>query len=368
MTGRPDPGPEPAAGGIAARLPALAAPTYRTFLLAAFVGNIGAWMGTTAQGWLVLGLTDSPAALGVASAAGAAPVLVLSLLAGVLADRIDRRLIMVGTQAAGALFAAVLATLTMTGVVAYWQVIVLAILAGSATALAMPTFQAIVSTLVPNGAIGNAVALNAAQFNLSRVLGPVAAGLAIAAGGQALPFWVNAVTLATVAVVLWRLPLATASAAATRAESSMWSNLVDGLRYVRADPTVLVLLVLAAVPGLFMLNYLPMLPVYARDILDIGAGGLGLLTASIGVGALTGALGRRDPAPGRGQRAVGRDRSGGRVGRAHHVRAVDLAAPVDARPGRARAVPRSPTTRRRTRSCRCSSRPGFAGGSCRCTS
>ena len=300
MTGTPDLAPEPTAGGVAARLPALAAPTFRTFLLAAFIGNIGAWMGTTAQGWLVLGLTDSPAALGVTSAAGSAPVLFLSLLAGVLADRIDRRLIMVGTQAAGALFAAVLATLTMSGTVEYWHVLVLAVLAGSATALAMPTFQAIVSTLVPNGAIGNAVALNSAQFNLSRILGPVAAGVAIAAGGQSLAFWVNAIALSLVALVLWRLPLATASAAATRAEASMWSNLLDGLRYVRADPTVLVLLVLAAVPGLLMLNYLPMLPVYARDILDIGAGGLGLLTASIGVGALAGALGVAVLRPGGG--------------------------------------------------------------------
>jgi MFS family permease len=287
----PDPAADRVAGGLAGRLPALAVPTYRTFLLAAFIGNIGAWMGTTAQGWLVLGLTDSAAALGVASAAGSAPVLVLSLLAGVLADRLDRRLIMVGTQVAGALFAAVLATLTMSGVVAYWHVLVLAVLAGSATALAMPTFQAIVSTLVPNGVIGNAVALNSAQFNLSRILGPVAAGVAIAAGGQALAFWVNALALAIVAVVLWRLPLAMSSAATTRAEASMWSNLLDGLRYVRSDRTVLVLLILAAVPGLLMLNYLPLLPVYARDILDIGAGGLGALTAAIGIGALTGALG-----------------------------------------------------------------------------
>lgn len=300
VIGTAEPAPAPPSTGLAGRLPALAAPTYRTFLAAAFVGNIGAWMGTTAQGWLVLGLTDSAAALGVASAAGSAPVLFLSLLAGVLADRLDRRLIMVGAQVAGALFAAVLALLTMTGVVAFWHVLVLAVLAGSATALAMPTFQAIVSTLVPDRAIGNAVALNSAQFNLSRILGPVVAGAAIAAGGQALAFWTNAAALAIVAVVLWRLPLAAASATATRAEASMWSNLLDGLRYARADRTVLVLLVLAAVPGLFMLNYLPLLPVYARDILDIGAGGLGLLTAAIGVGALAGALGVAVLRPGGG--------------------------------------------------------------------
>lgn len=289
MGGTADDAPAPPVGRFATRLPALASPVYRRFLTAAFVGNIGAWMGTTAQGWLVLGLTDSPAALGLTSAAGTAPVLFLSLLAGVLADRLDRRRILVGAQLVGAAIALILAVLTTTGTVAYWHVVVLAALAGSATALAMPTFQAIVSTLVPRAVIGNAVALNAAQFNLSRILGPVAAGLAIAAGGLAVAFWVNAAALLIVAAVLVRLPLSSAAEFA-RAESSLWSNLIDGLRFVRADRTIAVLLVLAAVPGVFLLNYLVLLPVYARDILDIGAGGLGLLTASIGVGALIGAL------------------------------------------------------------------------------
>ena len=288
MAGTADPGP-PAARSAGSRLPALASPVYRTFLTAAFVGNVGAWMGATAQGWLVLGLTDSAAALGLASAAGTAPTLFLSLLAGVLADRLDRRRILVGAQIAGAAVAVVLAVLTMTGSVEYWHVVVLAVLAGSATALAMPTFQAIVSTLVPAGAIGNAVALNAAQFNLSRVLGPVAAGAAITAGGLAVAFWANAVALLAVAVVLARLPFRAASTL-DRVEASMWSNLLDGLRYVQGSRTVAVLLVLAAVPGVFMLNYLALLPVYARDILGIGAGGLGLLTAAIGIGALAGAI------------------------------------------------------------------------------
>jgi MFS family permease len=107
--------PPPAAPG--SRLPALASPVYRTFLTAAFIGNIGGWMGTTAQGWLVLGLTDSAAALGVASAASTAPTLFLSLLAGVLADRLDRRRILVGGQLAGAGVALALALLTTTGAV-----------------------------------------------------------------------------------------------------------------------------------------------------------------------------------------------------------------------------------------------------------
>ena len=274
MTGsdRPVPG-----GRIGGRLPALDSPVYRRFLGTAFLGNVGVWMQVTAQGWLVLGLTDSAAALGVASAAGIAPVLVLSLLGGVLADRVDRRRILMSAQFAAAAFAAVLAVLTTTGRVEYWQVLVLAVLTGSATALSMPAFQAIVSTLVPRAVLGNAIALNAAQFNLSRIIGPVAAGVAIAAGGLAVAFWINAAMLVVVGVVVTRLPLADA-AGAGRAPASLWSNLVDGL------------LALAAVPGLFMLNYLALLPVMARDVLGLGAGGLGVLTAAIGVGALTGSL------------------------------------------------------------------------------
>src|SRR6266404_2870353 len=193
-----DPAPppvDPAPTGIARHLPALASPVYRRFIVAAFVGSIGNWMQSAAQGWLVLGLTDSRFALGAASAAASAPILLLSIFAGALADRVDLRRLLVATQLAGAGIVALLALLTSTGVVAYWHVLVLALLAGSVGALASPAFQAVVSTVVDRSAIGNAVALNSAQFNLSRVLGPSIAGLIIAAGSIALAFWANAIGL-----------------------------------------------------------------------------------------------------------------------------------------------------------------------------
>lgn len=262
---------------------------YRRFLAGAVVGNIGSWMQGTAQGWLVLGLTNSPGLLGLVSAVQTAPTLFFSLFAGVLADRVDRRRLIVATQVAGGVLAAVLAILTTTSTVAYWHVLVLAFLAGTAGSLATPAYQAIVSTLVPREAIGSAIALNSAQFNLSRVLGPSLAGAVIAAGGIALAFWANAVAFAVVALVLATLRIA-APPALMRVEASLWSNLMDGLRYVRREVDVAVLVLLAAVPALFLLNYLVLLPVYARDILRIGAAGLGLLSAAIGIGALTGAL------------------------------------------------------------------------------
>jgi MFS family permease len=262
---------------------------YRRFIVAAFVGSIGNWMQSTAQGWLVLNLTDSQFALGATSAASTAPILLLSVFAGVLADRLDLRHLLAATQLAAAGVAAVLAVLTVTGVVQYWQVLVLAALAGAAGALASPSFQAVVSTIVDRSAIGNAVALNSAQFNLSRVLGPTVAGLVIAAGSLALAFFANAVALVIVAVVMLRLPIGRPSSAG-RVEASMWANLLDGVRYVRAERTIALLVLLAAIPALFILNYLVLMPVFARDILKVGAPGLGLLNASLGIGALSGAL------------------------------------------------------------------------------
>ena len=246
-------------------------------------------MQTTAQGWLVLDLTDSPALLGVTSAIQSAPTLLLSLLAGVLADRMDLRRMLVVTQSAGAVLAGILAVLTTTGTIQLWHVLVIAGLAGSAQAFGMPAFQAVVSTIVERHAIGNAIALNSAQFNLGRILGPAVAGIAIAIGGLALAFWANALSFVIVAVVVALLPIRS-PAALVRVEASLWSNLVDGIDYLRRERVIRVLVLLAAVPALFVLNYLVLMPVYARDVLDIGAPGLGMLTAGVGVGALTGAL------------------------------------------------------------------------------
>jgi len=282
------PAPVQPAGAVG-RFPALASPVYRRFILAAFVGSIGNWMQATAQGWLVLSLTDSNIALGATSAAATAPILFLSILAGVLADRVDLRRLLAGAQLAAAGVAAVLAILTMTGVVEFWHVLVLAFVSGAVGALATPAFQAVVSTIVDRSAIGSAIALNSAQFNLSRVLGPTVAGLVIAAGSLVLAFWANAIGLVIVAILIWTLPIRRASSAA-RVEASLWANLTDGIRYVRAERTIAILVLLAAVPALFILNYLVLMPVFARDILKIGAPGLGLLNASLGVGALSGAL------------------------------------------------------------------------------
>ncbi len=254
------------------------------------VGSIGAFMQGTAQGWLVLELTNSPAALGVVSGLQILPVLLLSPMAGVAADRFDRRRLLASTQLTSAALALVLAILVTTGLVQFWQVAVLAFLMGTANAMQNPTYQAIVPSLVEREAIGSAVALNSAQFNLSRILGPALAGAAIAAGGLGIAFWANAFALLAVATIFWRLRVPASASSRTQA-ASLWANLMDGVRYVRSRRIVATLVLLAGVPALFLLNYLMLLPVFARDVLGIGATGLGMLSAAIGVGALAGALG-----------------------------------------------------------------------------
>ncbi len=251
--------------------------------------TIGGFMQSTAQGWLVLDLTNSAGLLGLAGSVAGLPTLFLAIFAGVLVDRVDRRRLLVLTNLAGALCAALLAVLTSLDVVAYWHILALALLAGLAMTVQMPASQAVVSTIVDRTSIGNAVALNSAQYNLMRILAPAVASLFIAAGSLALGFWVNAVALLIVSALIAGLDIPSPRAA-DRVQAALWLDLQDGIRYVAANRALAIVVVLPAIPALFVLNYLTFIPVYARDILATGPIGLGLMTGSIGVGALVGAL------------------------------------------------------------------------------
>ena len=246
-------------------------------------------MQATALGWLVLQLTNSPGLLGLVGAIAGLPTLFLAVVAGVLADRLDRRRLLTWSYGAAALLSAILAVLTITASVAYWHVALIALAGGVLLTVQMPASQAIVSTVVDRAVLGGAIALNSAQYNLMRIVGPSLAGLAIAAGGLAFGFVANALALVIVALIFSRLPLPPTRTLG-RLQAALWGDLRDGVRHVAADPILSTLVLLAAAPALLILSYLTFLPVYARDILAIGAPGLGLLTGSIGIGALTGAL------------------------------------------------------------------------------
>ena len=160
--------------------------------------------------------------------------------------------------------------------------------AGVANALAGPAFQSIIPALVGRQALGNAIALNSAQFNLARIVGPAIAGVLIGIAGEAPSFWLNAISFIAVIVALVAIRMPTESMV-EQSRAGLWANLGEGFTYVRGRRPLLALLVLAMAPAVFILPYLTLLPIFA-DELGIGAAGLGLLTASIGVGALAGAL------------------------------------------------------------------------------
>jgi MFS family permease len=294
-----------APGRVQRAFPALQSPLYRRYLLAGMFSTVAGFMLQTAQGWLVLVLTNSPALLGLAGAVSGIPALFLAVFAGVVADRVDRRRLLIATNATSAFLGLILAALTSLGLVEYWHVLVLAFLLGISFSFQMPASQALVSSIVDRSAIGNAVALNSAQYNLLRILAPGVAGLFIAAGSLALGVWVYVVARLVVVFLFAGLRVPSARSQ-VRVNSALWLDLQDGVRFVAANRVLAILVLLPAVPALLVLNYLTFIPVYARDILATGPAGLGLLTGAIGVGALAGALtlASRRPSGGSGRLVV----------------------------------------------------------------
>ncbi|HUP00843.1 MAG TPA: MFS transporter [Gemmatimonadota bacterium] len=260
---------------------------YRVFWCGALVSNTGSWMQTVAQGWLVLELTDSAFMLGLVGFASTFPMLVLLLVGGVYADRVDRRRLLIGTMSSMMACAAALAALTGLGVVSIGHVLALSFLTGIGLAMAAPAYQAFVHDLVGRRDLQNAIALNSAQFNLSRVVGPSLAGLAVGAIGLAGCFGLNAASyLAAIAA----LALVRPAHRPVRGAAPMWESLREGFAYARERRRVLALLVLTALMSVLAMPYSTLLPIIARDVLGLDASGLGYLFAVGGVGAVAGAL------------------------------------------------------------------------------
>ncbi|HKY59938.1 MAG TPA: MFS transporter [Gemmatimonadota bacterium] len=266
---------------------ALRHPGFRLFWAGALVSNVGSWMQNVAQGWLVLDLTDSAFMLGLVGFAGTVPMLFFLLVGGVYADRLDRRKLLVAAMTAMMVVAAILATLTQAAVVSVWHVFALSLLSGTALAMAAPAYQAFVHDLVGRRDLQNAIALNSAQFNVSRILGPSLAGIVIGPIGLAGCFGLNALSyLAAIGSLL----LIKVTSRRTVMRSRLWESLVDGLRYARQRPRVQALLLLTALMSVLAMPYATLLPIIARDILGLDASGLGYLFAIGGVGAVAGAL------------------------------------------------------------------------------
>ncbi len=279
-------------GGDRDRPGALSAFTSRPFLL--FWSTItlsltGVWVRITAQGWLVYDLTDDEFLLGLVSFCQAAPVLVASPIAGAILDRVDRRRVLLWVQLVVAASMLALATLVATGAVEVWHIMLLAVVAGTASGFDWPARLSLVPALVPPSQLQSAVALNAAAFNASRVVGPVVAGFAIGTLGVAACFYLNAAMYVPFILVLATLSLDRALPPST-SRGSAFGNLIDGYRYIWRTPTIRGLLSVDIVPLMFGISYFTLAPAIARDVLGLGERGLGLMLAANGVGHLGGTL------------------------------------------------------------------------------
>jgi MFS family permease len=264
---------------------------FRLYWIGQIVSLVGTWMQSVSQPWLVLLLGGSYIQLGIVVALQFAPSLALAPLGGVLADRVDKRRLLLLTQSVAALQALAMFVLTFTGVIEIWHIMVLALALGFVNALDMPVRQSFAAELVPRDDLMNAITLNSASFNLARVIGPAVAGITLALFGPAFNFAINAVSYLGVLTALRRMdPAAMQPIARPLLHPSIRSSLSEGIRYAVRTPTVLWPLVLLGGMGIFGMNFQTLLPLFARYTLNLDADGFGALFAAMGVGSLLGSL------------------------------------------------------------------------------
>lgn len=273
---------------------ALSHRNYRRFWVGAFLSNVGTWMQAVAQGWLVLQLTNSAFWLGLDAFMATVPGFFLTLAGGVFADLVDRRRLLLYTQIVAGLAAFGLAILVATKSVNVWMILGFSFITGCCMALAGPSYQAMTFDLVGREDLANAVALNSSQFQLSRVVGPVFAGLGFKFFGLAGCFFANGVSFIAVVIALnmvrFEKSRTNHSTHAVKDRHALWRDLIAGFRYVRNRPRVFSLLSISAVTSLFGAPYLTLVPIFARDIFKLGETGLAWMMGIAGAGAFFAAL------------------------------------------------------------------------------
>jgi MFS family permease len=267
---------------------------FRVFWTGQIVSLVGTWMQQVAQAWLVLELTGDPLALGIVAACQFVPVMFLGLFAGVFADALPKHRTLIALQGTMLVLALILGVLAATGSVQVWHVYLLAVALGCVNALEMPVRQSFAFEMVGREDLVNAVALNSAAFNGSRIIGPAIAGLLIGTVGIAVCFFINAASY--VAVIIGLLAMHTKElrspvrVAMQRSIGGVVEQLVEGLRYVRATPMVFVPILVLGVVATVGLNFSVTIPVLARDVLGGGPDTYGFLMAASGIGSLSSAL------------------------------------------------------------------------------
>lgn len=261
---------------------------YRLFLAGQAVSFTGTWMATVALAWLILRLTDSGLAVGITLGLQFGPIVLIGMWAGTLADRRDKRSILLRTQGMMAAIASILWIVTATGVVEPWMIYLLTVAMGTMTAIDHPTRQAFVSEMVGAEQVSNAISLNSAVFNASRIFGPALAAVTISTIGLPWAFFINALSFTAVLFGLMRMD--PAALVPARPAERRKGQISEGLRYVWSVPRLRYTLALVAVISTFGLNFSVVLPLFARFVFDGGAGIFGFLTSMMAGGALLGAL------------------------------------------------------------------------------
>jgi len=261
---------------------------YALYWSGLLISATGSWMQNVAQGWLVFDLTGSKLYLGIVGAAGTLPMLFLALPGGVIADRFNKRRIVIVTQTLALVQALILGLLAVTHLVKPWHIVVLASFSGLVNSLDVPARQAMTVEIVGKPDLMNAVALNSSAFNGARVFGPAIAGVIVAASGAGVCFLINAASY--LAVIVSLLVIRPKPLRPSSKEVPMLEQIREGLGYSRRNAVIRDLLILTGVASVFGLQYGTLVPALAKEVLGVGPKQFGLLVSAAGVGAVTAAL------------------------------------------------------------------------------
>jgi MFS family permease len=261
---------------------------FQLFFSGQLISLIGTWMQNVAQSWLVYKITGSSLLLGAVSFAGQIPVFPIAPLAGMVADRWDRRKVVIATQTASMVLAFILAILTLTNRVTVWEIIVLAGLLGVVNAFDIPARQSFLVEMVGREDLMNAIALNSSMFNGARIIGPAIAGILVASIGEGWCFFANAVSYIAVIIGLFLMRIPPRQA--QRAIASAFDHIAEGFRFVRGTAPIRALLLLLGLVSLVGMPYTVLMPVFAKNVLHGDATTFGVLGSAAGIGALAGGL------------------------------------------------------------------------------
>lgn len=263
---------------------ALSHPNFRLYFVGQLVSVSGTWMQTVAQGWLVFHLTQSELWLGIVACAAGVPALLFSPIAGVIVDRLPRRRILIVTQTVQMLLAFILSALAFTDRVQVWHIVALAFALGVTNMFDAPARQTFIVEMVGREDLANGIALNSMMVNMARVVGPAAAGLALASWGAAWCFFINGLSFLAVLVSLFFITVVHPNRVGRY--PSPFRQLREGVAYAQGHEIIAPLLILAAVSSLFVINIITLLPAYSDRVLHSPIDGYAALSTAQGIGAI----------------------------------------------------------------------------------